>query len=142
MPPPLDQAWLRAKLIDTFYIKEKGDNNPDLEARQLMSDLVHAYLMWWVLMITFPERRIVGTAPLWEVRRIHASELERFLSDCLGYLGRIPQKKDLWRGPLDFRGTHETARSVHELFDYPDLVWEPILRTAREQRDEKIIRLH
>ena len=137
IPPPLDQRWLIASLIDTFY---KNDR-PDEIARQLLSELVHAYLMWWVLMITFPERRIVGTAPLWEVRRIHASDIERFFFDCFGYLGRIPTKKDLWRGELDFRGTHDTARSIAQLFEHPDLVWTPILKTAASQKDEKIIRL-
>lgn len=135
-PPPIDQSWLLAHLVDTF---DAGENDT---ARSLLRELVHGYLIWWMLMVTFPSRRIVGTAPLWEVRRIHASDLERFFADCFDYLGRIPRKKDLWGGAMDFRGTHDTARSLNELFDHADLVWQPILRTAEQQRSNTIIRLH
>lgn len=135
-PPPIDQSWLFAHLVDRFDVREND------AARKLLRNLVHAYVMWWVLMISFPNRRIVATGPLWEVRRIHASDIERFCADCFDYLGRIPRKEDLWGGPMDLRGTRDTARAIDALFDYPDLVWEPILRADREQRSEKIIRLH
>lgn len=136
-PPPLDTAWLLASLKDMF-----PSHNEHPRTIELLQQLVHAYSMWWVLMVTFRERRIVGTAPLWIVRRIHSSEIERFFADCFDYLGRIPRKEDMWGGALDFRGTHDTARSIHELFDYPDLVWEPILQTAEKQRNETIVRIN
>ncbi len=135
--PPLDQAWLVASLKDMFPAHKTSH-----EMVTLVHDLVHAYMIWWMLMVTFPKRRIVGTGPLWQVRQIHATDLERFFADCFDYLGRIPTKKELWGGPLDFRGTHDTARSLKEVLDFPDLVWEPILQTATAQRVESIIRLH
>jgi hypothetical protein len=135
-PPPLDQRWLIAMLKDQFPA-HKGH----VRLEELLQELVHAYMMWWLLMASFPARRIVGTAPLWEVRQIHASDLERFSSDCFYYLGGILRKESLWGGPMDFRGTRETASSINERFDFPDLVWEPLLKVAAQQRSEKIIHL-
>lgn len=136
-PPPLDTRWLVATLKDMFPAHKEHPRSVEL-----LHELVHAYTIWWMLMVTFRERRIVATAPLWVVRRIHATDLERFFADCFDYLGKIPHKEDLWGGPLDFRGTHDTARSIHELFDYPDLVWEPLLQTAEQQRSEHVVRIH
>ncbi len=136
-PPPLDQRWLVAALIDAIPSYKE---HPD--ARPLVSELVYAYLIWWTLMRSFPNRRIVATAPLWLVRHIHASNQERFMADSFDYLGRIPRKNDLWRGELDFRGTFDTVRSLEELFDSHALAWEPLIQTARRQKSDKIIRLH
>ncbi|MEY2665634.1 MAG: hypothetical protein RLZZ480_739 [Candidatus Parcubacteria bacterium] len=98
--------------------------------------------MWWVMMVTFPKRRIVGTGPLWVVRQVHASDLERFYYDCFGYLGTIPRKAHLWGGELDFEGTRETAFAIRQLFDSPDLVWSPILRADEAHRRELVVRIH
>jgi hypothetical protein len=129
--------WLIASLIDSFPAHKQHP-----EARSLIHELVYAYSVWWTLMMNFPERRVVGTPPLWIVRCIHASDLERFFADCLGYLGRIPKKSDLWGGELDFRGTFDTARSLEELFDSHAIAWEPLLQTAQRQKLETVIRLH
>lgn len=136
-PPPIDQRWLISSLIDAFPSHKEHP-----ETRSLIHELVYAYLIWWTLMMNFPHRRIVATAPLWAVRRIHASNRERFLADSLDYLGRIPKKSDLWGGELDFRGTFDTVRSLEELFDSHALAWEPLIQTAKRQKSDTVIRLH
>lgn len=135
VPPPIDKAWLVANLRDTFP-KQKMANH------DLLEELAVAYLNWWRLMLTYPERRIVGPVPLWYVRRVHARQLDRFFFDCLSYLGKILDEKSVWRGATDFRGTHDTARSLSELFDRHQLVWEPILRTAKNQKENVVVRIN
>jgi hypothetical protein len=135
-PPALDQAWLSATLRDEF-----PSHKTSPEASHLIDELVLAYTYWWWLMLTYPERRIVGTPPLWIVRRIHARRLERFFADCFDYLGKVLTKESVWKGEQDFRGTFDTARSLREKFDSYPPAWTPILRLDEQLRDEKIIRL-
>lgn len=138
-PPALDQEWLLASLKDEFLKDElKGHLTLTIQLREL----VEAYTYWWWLILTYPERRIVGTPSMWYVRQIHARRMERFFADCFDYLGKVLTKESLWTGELDFQGTHDTARSLREKFDSYPLAWEPILRLDEKLREEKIIRLH
>jgi hypothetical protein len=133
--PPIDQRLLLANLKDLFP-------NHHHHSHSLLSDLVHAYLVWWVLMAEFPKRKIAGPAPLWYVRQIHAADQERFFVDAFNYLGRLPQKEDIWAGESDFESTIDTAQSLRSIFDYPDMLWEPILRTDQRLRSNLVIRIH
>ena len=136
-PPSLDQAWLLASLKDAF-----PSHKTHRDSLHLLEELVVAYTNWWWLMLTYPNRRIVGTPPLWFVKKVHASRLEDFFYDCSRYLGKVITKDDLWQGELDFRGTHDTARSLHEKFNYVPLAWEPVLRVAQRQKSETIVRVY
>jgi hypothetical protein len=134
--PPIDQRRLVAELKDAF------PNHKHPATASLLHELVHAYQVWWLLMTHFPERKIAGPVPLWYVRQVHASDMERFFFDCYSYLGRLPQKTDVWSGEEDFEATMDTARSLRKMFDYPDMIWEPILRSDEALRSATIIRIH
>lgn len=137
-PPPLDRAWLIAALKDAYPAhNQKGS------MLELLTELVQAYIMWWQLMLTFPERHIAGPAPLWAVRCVHALEVDRFISDSLEYLGRTPQRSDLWdEHKPDYRRTLGTARSLEEEFHYTPCVFDPIVRFAKTIKESPFIRLH
>lgn len=136
-PPPIDQRWLLAALKDSF-----SEHKDEHAFAAQLQDLIQAYSTWWMLMLNFPSRRIVATGPIWFIRSIHTTEIERYLYDCLNYLGRIPERKEVWGGELDFRGTLETARSLTELFDAIPSAWEPLMRVAAQQKSASIIRLN
>jgi hypothetical protein len=135
LPPPIDTKWLLAALKDKFPA-HKG--NPEMQ--DLLDELVNAYSTWWLLMSKYPERRIVAIAPVWAVREIHAEDLELFFADCFDYLGKIPVKKDIWGGAMDFRGTYETASTIEEAGIYAGLPWQPIMRVARGDLTPRIVR--
>ena len=136
-PPPIDQRWLIAAIMDAFPAHKE---HPD--TRSLIHELVYGYIIWWTLMLNFPDRRIVATTPLWIACRIHASDPMRFVADSFDYLGRTPKKSDRWGGELDFVGTFDTVRSLEELFDSYALAWEPLIQTAKRQKSDAVIRLH
>lgn len=138
-PPALNQEWLLASLKDEFL---KDELKGHIKLTEQLKELVDAYTYWWWLMLTYPDRRIVGTPPMWYVRQIHARRLERFFADCFDYLGKVLTKESLWTGEFDFRGTHDTARSLREKFDFYPLAWAPLLQLDEELRSEKIIRIH
>lgn len=137
-PPQIDEEWLLAKLKDDF----QGYKNCKMINGQLY-ELVQAYVEWWRLMITFPERKILATPPIWYIRIIHSSRQERFFFDCFSYLGQIPQKEQVWRGrEEDISGVQETAISLRALYDQHSIAWGPIVKMAEELRSQKIVQLH
>lgn len=138
-PPPINQDLLAAAIID------RNGNPENTEAVKEIKDLVWSYANWWVLMLTFPNRNVLCTPAIWDVRRTHA-ELDRFkfMFDCLNYLGYIPQKTDVM-GMEGVRNEYRriliTAESLNELFDEPGMAWIPIQERASKIKSGDIVSL-
>lgn len=145
-PPPIDQGLLVARLMDMTQARKRQAMMGGYAKEKLqIMELVRSYVNWWVLMSTFPERNIVCTVPIWLVRRVHASpsavDRAKFVMDCMGYLGRLPNPENILGTETRSRDILATSRAVRDMFDDPGLAWEPLLVEANKIKQGDIIRI-
>jgi hypothetical protein len=134
-PPEISKDWLDVQMLRSYPAHKSSQ-----VGRELLERLTEEYLKFWRLVLSFPDKRVVATAPILAVQRVHQSNRKEYFDDCMAYFNRFLSTEFCWKGRSDVTGTVDTVSAYRELYRaQPPEQWRDIVNEYNLGKPKLII---